>query len=146
MGVAVEDRPDLYMMEFFNQKAHHARIKKMFKRHLETGSWIPEKRERIGVVGPQRMGGMGMGGVEHFDNMGTQVRVYRNPTRDQAIGLLFQRRQHVELRGLIDGKDLYLWDAMDATHDKAARELGLDVFAMPARSGVWLNKEKEIND
>ena len=146
MGVAVEDRPDLYMMEFFNQKAHHARIKKMFKRHLETGSWIPEKRERIGVVGPQRMGGMGMGGVEHFDNMGTQVRVYRTPTRDQGIGLLFQRRQHVELRGLIDGKDLYLWDAMDATHDKAARELGLDVFAMPARSGVWLNKEKEIND
>lgn len=47
---------------------------------------------------------------------------HKNPTRAELLALM---KKHLELRGVSDGRDVFVWPSQDMIHDKAVRTLGL---------------------
>ena len=67
-------------------------------------------------------------GMESFDTpLGTNVDVYRNPNADQLLAHM-KARGMSEARGLWDANtgDLHWFDAYAATHEQAAKSLGVE--------------------
>ena len=50
--------------------------------------------------------------------------VVKNPTPD-ALAVLIKKAEDHSLRGLIDGNDIYWWDAYDTYHNDVAKKLGI---------------------
>ena len=76
-----------------------------------------------------------------------------NPTARKLISMV-ERSRDGKLRGLVSmNGDLYWWDAYDATHDQAARELGIEywpngkdnrLFASRDRGGIVVDHGNDM--
>ncbi len=61
-----------------------------------------------------------------FDRGDThQIAIHQNPSSSGLLGLL-NKSSYGNMRGLINGDDVYWWDSADALHAGVADALGLD--------------------
>ncbi len=59
---------------------------------------------------------------------GEQFIVYKNPSKEQTKSILSKSTPNTVYKGIISGKNLYLWNAFWAHHRQVANELGLNSY------------------
>jgi hypothetical protein len=70
------------------------------------------------------------------------VNVFRNVSAQNLVQLVMTSTWK-QVRGLINGRDIYFWDSSYATHDEVAKALGIE-YRLENRIHVWVDNGGEV--